>query len=638
MAAKPTYDQTDELSDWEFARLRTEVNFGSREIADETIVGYNGTKLIPEPVAFVPALGTYFREVVDNAIDEVIGHGHGDTIKITATDDLVFSVEDNGRGIPGDLVPKLLARARAGRNFRQRGNVAGTNGIGAAATNFTSEYFSVEARHNGESYVQHFEEDIKGNRLKEGRPTKGSISKSYHGTKITFKPSRHVYPNMVLPQSFIKARVYEIAIANPKLKVFFNGDRIKVDTKDLFRGYDPIIVECDGETEIRHTTARELGATEDTTTTHKFDSTFYLVPDFDENAKDDITHSLVNSISAYNGGTHMAAFRSAFYSGILEAIKPEAKRRKLEVARQDIAPGLLIYNITKMAAPNFDSQSKTKLTNPDAGRAVQKALDDKVFKKILTKNPEWAEKILQRCAERTQSKDLADAEKLSKKRLNKRVAKLDDATGSDRSKCILFIAEGDSAIKGMSNERNPKIHGGLPLTGKIMNVSGESHSKVVNSEALSNMMASIGLAIGKKAVRSQLRYGKICIATDEDEDGKNITALLVNFFYTYWPELFAPDLEPFIYKFETPYIILEKRGHKRVYFTGRTYDKFNPEEYKGWDIIRAKGLGRMKPAHWRDALADLSIIPFIDDGSLKESLDLIFNGERADDRKEWLKH
>lgn len=637
MATKTTYDQTDELSDWEFARLRTEVNFGSREVAEETIVGFTGDRLEAKAIKFVPALATYFREVVDNAIDEVIGHGHGGEIKIRFDEPtMTFSVEDDGRGIPSDLVPKLLARARAGRNFRQRGNVAGTNGIGAAATNFTSEFFEVDARHNGTRHVQVFREDVKKGKFIEGQPTITKCDKGDHGTLIRFRPSAHVYPNMVLPEEFVKARVYEIAVANPKLRVYYNGGRIKVDPKVLFRGFEPIVIECDDETEVTHSVARELGASETTVTKHKFTSVFYLVPDFTD-AKDDTVHSLVNSICAYNGGTHVATFRSMFYNGILDAIKPDAKRRKLEVARQDIAPGLLIYNITRMVAPNFDSQSKTKLTNPDAGRAVSRALDEKTFKRIASKNQEWMELILKRCAERTQSKDLAEAEKLSKKRLNKRVAKLDDATGSDRSKCILFIAEGDSAIKGMSNERDAKIHGGLPLTGKIMNVSGESPSKVVNSEALSNMMMAIGLAIGKKAIRSQLRYGKVCIATDEDEDGKNITALLVNFFYTYWPELFDPQMEPFIHKFETPYIILEKRGQKRVYYTARTYKDFRPEDYKEWDIIRAKGLGRMKPAHWRDALSDLSLIPIIDDGRLKASLDLVFNNDRADDRKEWLK-
>ena len=128
---------------------------------------------------------------------------------------------------------------------------------------------------------------------------------------------------------------------------------------------------------------------------------------------------------------------------------------------------------------------------------------------------------------------------------------------------------------------------------------------------------------------------QIYIATDEDEDGKNITALLVNFFYQFWPELFAQPAHPFIYKLSTPFIIA-RRGNTSKYFYSHDYEDFSPEEFKGWDITRAKGLGSLKEPDWKHSLDNPVLVPIIDDGNLDSTLDLIFNEKRADDRKEWL--
>lgn len=636
-----TYDATDELTDFQMARLRTERDFGNRETVTETVVGFDGEHLSAETLTFVPALATYFREIVDNALDEVVGHGHGAEIRIGFDEDtMTFEVEDDGRGIPSELVVKLLARARAGRNFRQRGNVVGTNGVGAATTNFTSEFFEVDSRHHGVRHRQTFKEDATNSRLIEGKPSVESCSRGDHGLRIRFRPSRHVYPNLILPERFVRARVYEIAAANPKLRVHYNGTRIKLEASkreglSLFKGLkcEPIIIDCDGETEIVHTAARELGASGETSR-HPFRSTFYLVPGFTD-GRDDLVHSIVNGICAYQGGTHVASFRSAFYNKLLEELPAEIRRMKPE--RRDIEAGLLVYNVTRMAAPNFDTQQKTRLINPDAGRAVARAIDERLVRRVIRDNPAWIEEIKRRVIERTQTRDLSDAAKLTKKNLKARVHKLQDATGSDRSACILFIAEGDSAIKGIINVRDARVHGGLPLRGKVMNVFGESPARVAKSEQLANLMAALGLTIGERAVpRTKLRYGKLYIATDEDEDGKNITALIVNFLYTYWPELFDPDMPPFVHRYETPLFIIERKG-ERKYFFGRTADQYDPERFKGWSKpIRAKGLGRLDVRHMRDMIENPSVIPMVDDGKLREALDLIFNDGRQADRKEWL--
>ena len=145
-------------------------------------------------------------------------------------------------------------------------------------------------------------------------------------------------------------------------------------------------------------------------------------------------------------------------------------------------------------------------------------------------------------------------------------------------------------------------------------------------------MNSIGLVPGQRVNRHLLRYGKVFITTDADEDGKNIAALLINFFFTYWPELFDPEKEPFIHVFDTPLIIAVK-GATRKYWYNEDYENFNAEKYKGWDITRAKGLAALKREDWRYVLNNPKTFAFVDDGELEETLNLLFDVNRSDDRK-----
>lgn len=614
------------LTDYEHARLRTEMYLGSRSLHTQTIVCYENNKPFLEELSWVPAAYTAFREIVDNALDEVVGHGHGNRIDITYDEKTkVMSVQDNGRGIPIDydsehrchLATLALTEARAGRNFGERGEVAGTNGIGASVVNFCSEYFNLEIHRDNKKFNQSFKQgDIVIPGLDIGKPKIKDLKSDKTGTYVEFKLSSDVFKDLTLPEKFIKSRVTEIAICNPLIKIYYNGEQIKVKAtpeKTLFDGQKPIIIEMKEK---------------------DFKSKWLLLPNFSE--ENETVHTIVNNIPAFNGGVHVETFKKFFYSGLINALEKESKRRKLTPNKSDINEGLLIYNITNMKAPNFDSQSKTRLINETVGKIVQTHLEDELlFKTIIKKNLEWIDAIYARCEARTQKKDASEIAKMSRQVARNKVPKLIDATGYDRSKCILFLAEGDSAIAGMTSVRNPEIHGGLPLRGKIMNVHGESPRKVLDNQALIDIMNSIGLVLGQRANRHTLRYSKIYLATDMDHDGSNIAALLVNFFYHYWPELFDPKQEPVIYVFQTPFVILEK-GKERHYFYAFNYDKFIPEEWKGWSITRAKGLGTLVKPDWKHALENLVALPIIDDGKLKETMDLIFNNAKADERKEWI--
>lgn len=614
------------LTDYQHARLRTEMYLGSRASHTQTILQFVDGKPVPQEMTWVPALYTAFREVLDNALDEVVGHGHGTKIRVTydpVTREV--SVEDDGRGIPiaydeahkCHLATLVMTEARAGRNFEERGEVAGTNGIGASVVNFCSEYFRLDIQKDGERFQQEFTQGnaVFGDALQFGKP-KLNNKQGSNGTKITFKLSDQVFPDMTLPEEFIRTRVTEVAICNPLIKIFYNGEQIKVKPRPeqtLFPGLKPMALEVKAD---------------------NFRSRFWIVPNWVQGG--DHVHTIVNNIPAFNGGVHIDTFRRLFYGNLLTALEKESKRRKLTPNRSDVTEGVLIYNITNMHGPNFDSQSKTRLINEEVGKILRADLENpELYKEFIKKNREWIEEIYQRCADRTMKKDNADLAKAAKKNLRTKVPGLMDAIGTDRSKCILFLAEGDSAISGMSSVRNPEIHGGLALSGKVLNVNGETPRKVVENKALGEIMSSIGLVVGQKAKRSELRYGQVYVAHDMDPDGLNIGALLINFFHSYWPELFSDPKDPFVHIFRTPFIIAEK-GKSRKYWYAHNYQDFKPEDYSGWAITRAKGLGTLTREDWEYSLKNPEVYPIVDDTKMSETLDLIFNSKRSDDRKEWI--
>jgi len=630
-------ERIKKLNDFQHARLRTEMYLGSRDPHTQTVLEYENGKPVARETTWVPALFTAFREVMDNAIDEVVTHKQGDSLKITYDPEtLIVTVEDNGRGIPIEFDKKhkqyeatmALTETKAGRNFEDnRGATRGLNGVGGSIVNFCSEYFQMDIRRDGKHFSQRFTEG-------DGSKTADLViedpfilplkakEKGEHGTKIEFKLSHHVFHDRRLPERFIRSRMVEVSLCYPDLKVFYNGVRIQPAKggveKTLFPGVKPITIEI-----------MQPG----------FSSRFWLVPQFFDSmnsAINEFNHSLVNAIPTFNGGIHIETFRRIFFSGMLASLERESKKRKLSPNRSDLADGLLLYNITEMDAPSFDSQSKTRLINEEVGAIIKRALDDPdFFKGVIRKNPEWIEYVYARCADRTMKKDGADAAKMAKKNLRTKVEDLEDACGVDRQKCILFLGEGKSAISGMVEARDPNIHGGLPLRGKVLNVFGESPKSVLENEALAKIMTAIGLIPGQRVNRHMLRYGKVYITTDADEDGKNIAALLVNFFYTLWPELFDPEKQPFIYLFDTPLIVAVK-GKQRKYWYNDNYHDFDSEAHKGWEITRAKGLAALKRDDWRWVLENPKARAVTNDGHLSGALDLLFNPKLADKRKEWI--
>lgn len=641
-----------QLNDFEHIRQRLEMYLGSRSLHEQPVVLFEENDIKVTELGWVPSLLTSIREIWDNSLDEFVKAGTKDPVlKVRYNpDSLEFSISDNARGIPIDYVHEtqkhvctmVLTETKTGRNFNddERSNVIGMNGLGGSVVMIVSESAAVEIHRTGKPYktdkanneydgtykfTQKFSEGTQMfPELQINEPIIRKVQSDKTGTSISFKLSKEVFKVHELPFELVSSILKEIAAANPSYKIFLNDERIIIPKKGLFASN-------------KNTMTLNV---EDSTI--GFNSTFYIVPNVVKGLNKNLhMQGLVNNAPSLEGGTHLDTFQQKFALGVINALEriPKNRKRKLKPNRSDVEEGLLIYNTTKMNIPTFNSQIKTKLTNDNVIKPVQNAMDDEFFNDLVKKNLEWVEEIYARCAERTNKKDADEDRKMAKRLLKGKVAKLRDANSTDRSKCILLIAEGDSAVSSMTAARNSSIHGILPLRGKIDNVNGKEKTKdlmgtVDKPSAIHDIMASLNLLPGEKAIRANMNFGKLYICADEDEDGKNIGALIVNFFYKFWPELFSEQEEPFIYIFKTPFIILEK-GKETKYFYGHNVHEYNPDEWKGWKSTRAKGLGTLEVSNFRDALSNGVAIAITDDGSLDKTLDLIFNKGRADDRKEW---
>jgi len=636
------------LSDYSHARIRTEMYLGSRSAHEQPVLIFGENDYQVKNVTWVPALLTAFREIVDNSLDEFTKAGIKDAVLRVQYDEstLQFIISDNGRGIPIDYVPEysqhvctmVLTETKTGRNFddSQRKKTSGQNGLGGSITMCVSSEAELEVHRVGRPYKTASANDEYNGMYKftqkfsEGNelfpelniqdPVIRKVKADKTGTTISFRLSPAVFKNRQLPTELIYSILKEIAVANPTYKIFLNENRIQgrgTAEKALFGISKPMsLVVDEGE----------------------FHSTFYVVP----NAVADQTtnfhmHGIVNNVPAFDGGNHLDTFKKNFALGVITALEKESKKRKLKPNRSDVEEGLLIYNITTMNAPYFSSQTKSKLINEEVIKPIANAMSVEFYDELVKKNKTWIDEIFERTSERTNKKEAEEDRKAAKKLLKAKVAKLRDAVNTDRSVCELFITEGDSASGNLIASRDPTKHAILPLRGKIKSVNGkEKVADLMASESLKDIMVSINLIPGEKAVRANLNYGRINISTDSDEDGKNIQAQICNFLYTFWPELFQDLDNPFVYIFNTPFIIL-KKGKQVKYFYGHQEHEYNPDDWKDWETTRAKGLGTLKKEHFEDAIYSGYTLPIVDDGTLSEVLDLIFNSDRADDRKEWMK-
>lgn len=614
-----TSDDIKVLSDREHVRLRTQVYLGNTSKTSYEIPLFIDDKFQIKEVSFIPAVYKSVGEIIDNSIDEFAQTKlKNKVLKINAEPLLgMYTISDNGRGIPidkhntGKYTPEVaLGSLRSGRNFEEeleRG-VIGQNGVGSACTNFCSASFFIDITRDGKRYRQQFKNG--GETISRPSIRKGS---SNTGTTISFELDSSVFSDTSLPHELMQNRAIEIALTNPGVQCHYNKFKYKFN-----RGFDDIVKRISNDY-------------------YKFQADgmeFYVIFDVNED-EDEKIFSWVNSSLLFDGGICNTQFLNAFVDAASSHLEPSAKKLKCKVTRNDIRQKLLVIGNLSVSNPEYDAQSKTRLTGPNLRKEMVAMVDDG-WKTFTRRNKEWLELVLERAARRHHKSADVKALKDHQKRSVKKVPGLIDATSRNRFGCQLLITEGDSAASMITQARDPKTTASLPLRGKINNVHGSTIAQVLKMGKVTDLLTAIGLVPGQKVVRSELNYGKIVVATDADVDGGDIFTLLINLFYTFWPELFDSDYDPIVYRLVAPNVCASKGSKRRHFATRNEYEK-HKDRYSNWSINYYKGLGSMVKDDWEMILnGDTNtLIPVVDDGNMKDTLQLLF-GPDSNKRKLWL--
>ena len=625
-----TADDIKVLSDREHVRLRTQIYLGNTSSTSYNVPMFLDNKFKVESVEFIPAVYKAVGEIIDNSIDEFAQIAQRNkTLSISASpENGYYSIGDNGRGIPidkhesGKFTPEVaLGSLRAGRNFSddKEAGVIGQNGVGSACTNYCSEQFDIEINRDGKKYTQSFSDGAL-------KITKPSIRKGPKktGTTVSFKLDDEVFSNVAVDPRLMNNRAIELAFTNPGVTVEYNKSKYK-----FRRGLEDVVQNIVNSTLLDKGTYYKF---EYKTEGHTLE--FYVIFGVHEGIDEQI-FSWVNSSLLFDSGLCNTQFLNAFYDSAVTHLKTAAKKEKVDVTKNDVRQNLLVLGNLKLSNPEYDAQSKTRLTGPnmriDMGKMIRES-----WVPFARKNKDWLQEVLDRAIDRHHTSANKKAIKEHTKKLRGKVPGLVDATNKHRFECQVLVTEGLSAASMITEARDPVNTASFPLTGKINNVYGTTPAQLLQMGKITNLLSAVGLVPGKKAVRSDLHFGKVVVATDADYDGSDIFTLLVNLFYTFWPELFDPDYPPFIHRLVAPNVAVTS-GKKRVHFTTREDYEKAKNKYKNWNVNYYKGLGSMVKYDWEMILSGKTdtLIPITDDGHIKETLELLF-GPSADKRKEWL--
>ena len=536
-------------------------------------------------------------EIVDNSIDEALA-GYCDHIEVTINEDNSITVQDNGRGIPVDYHEKEKKSAlevamtvlHAGGKF-DKGSYkvsGGLHGVGMSCVNALSTHMTTQVFRNGKIYQQEYEI---------GKPlysVKEVGTADITGTRQQFWPDDTIFTETVYDYKILASRLRELAYLNAGLRITLTDRRV-VNEDGSFKS----------EQFYSEEGLREFVRFIESSREHLINDVIYLNSEkqgipievaimyntgFSENV-----HSYVNNINTIEGGTHLAGFRRAL-TRTLKKYAEDSKmleKVKVEISGDDFREGLTAVISVKVAEPQFEGQTKTKLGNNEVMGAVDQEEHPKEAKTIVDKV------ILAATARHAARKAREMVQRKSPMSGGGLPGKLADCSDKDPSKCELFLVEGDSAGGTAKQGRNRMFQAILPLRGKILNVEKAMYHKALESDEIRNIYTALGVTIGteddsKEANIEKLRYHKIIIMTDADVDGSHIDTLIMTFFFRYMPQIIQNG---YLY-IATPPLYLCKKGKVEEYcWTDAQRQKFI-DTYGGGSenaihTQRYKGLGEM---------------------------------------------
>lgn len=634
------------LSDREHVLKRSGMYVGSCKPEKQIFwVPTDDNKLKREEIEYIPALFKIFSEVVDNAVDETAVRGFGDTVSIEYDKQSGFiTVADNGRGIPITMhdeakVPTpqvVFAHLRSGSNFDDSAReTVGMNGVGATLCTIFSEKMLIQIKRDNKIYQQAFKDNL----AKIDSPVISNDPKQKEtGTFVKFKPDPKIF-SQPLPEVLVHKRALELSVMYPKLRIrvkiksgdeaddCFNCDKVVNYSGTKFEDFIKMFGECQSSIYEESKSKMKFALIENKQT-------------------DQFEHySIINGADTFRGGTHVDSLKDIVCKDIKEKIW---KEHKLEVQVADVQRNIIVVVLQTWNAPVFEGQTKEKFVNDKV--EVRKFYDDLFSSRRLTSIASDVANIIQKTVDdvtfKNEKKSLQELKSTQKVLDKKKIPKLIDASGKDRTKCSLYITEGDSAISNLATVRDAKTMAGLPLRGKILNVFECTAAEVLANKEIQSIMASIGLKIGEspltvrlgKVEKVNMNYGRIIIATDQDMDGYSIRCLMINFLFKWWPELIQ---QGFVYILESPlYEAIEKKTGDTLYF-------YNKKEFEKWldgkntakfEIAYFKGLGSCGKEAWNYMInqnPNLIQVTATDIQKSKEILKMAFS-EDSDARKKWL--
>jgi len=543
-------------------------------------------------------------EVVDNSIDEAMG-GYCDTISVTINEDNSITVQDNGRGIPVGLHKKegvsalevVMTKIGAGGKFDKDSYKVsgGLHGVGVSCVNALSEHLKATVHREGKIWEQEYE------RGKSLYPVKSVGNSDDHGTIVTFHPDKTIFTQTIeYSYDTLANRMRELAYLNKGVTISLT-DKRNTDEKGEFisetffseEGLKEFIKFLD---ETREPLIQSVIAMEGEKNGIPVEVAMIYNNGFSENL-----HSYVNNINTHEGGTHLSGFRR----GLTSTLKKYADgsglldKLKFEISGDDFREGLTAIVSVKVAEPQFEGQTKTKLGNREVTSAVSQAVSE-MLTNYLEEHPDDAKQIVEKVKLAAQARHAAAKAREMVQRKNPMgggglPGKLSDCADQNPENCELFLVEGDSAGGTAKMGRDRNFQAILPLRGKILNVEKAMQHKVFENEEIKNIYTALGVTIGteedSKALNlEKLRYHKVVIMCDADVDGSHIETLILTFFFRYMREL----IEGGHVYIATPPLYLVKKGSKKRYaWTDEERDRILEEMKGGGSIQRYKGLGEM---------------------------------------------
>ena len=590
-------------------------------------------------------------EVIDNSIDEALA-GHCDKITVTINEDNSITTEDNGRGIPVGLHKKegvsalevVMTKIGAGGKFDKDSYKVsgGLHGVGVSCVNALSAHLKATVHREGKVWEQEYE------RGKAMYPVKSTGSTDKRGTIVTFKPDSEIF-TQTLEYNYetLANRMRELSFLNKGITVVIVDKREKdekgeyiAETFHSEEGLSEFIKYLDA---TREPIMQSVIAFEGEKNGIPVEVAMIYNTSYSENL-----HSYVNNINTHEGGTHLTGFRR----GLTHTLKKYAdesgmlEKLKFDIAGDDFREGLTAIISVKVAEPQFEGQTKTKLGNREVSSSVSQAVSE-MLTDYLEEHPDDAKIIIQKVILAAQARHAAQkAREMVQRKTVMSIGglpgKLSDCSEQDPAKCEVFLVEGDSAGGTAKQGRDRAFQAILPLRGKILNVEKAMQHKVFENEEIKNIFTALGVTIGteedSKALNlSKLRYHKIVIMCDADIDGSHIATLILTFFFRYMKELIEGG---HIY-IATPPLYLVKKGQKKQYAWNDQERDTIVEKYGGSaGVQRYKGLGEMNATQLWDTTMNPEFRTLrqvqIDNGTEADRIFSMLMGDEVPPRREFI--